>query len=214
MPIICPSILAADNDQYNEQIKKVGHFAHRIQIDLTDGEFAKSLTVGPKDAWWPVGIKADFHLMYKDPSSAIQTILQHKPNMIIVHCESDGNLEALSSSCRRLGVKVGIAILQETDVNLILPGLADIDHVLVFSGHLGSFGGQTDLGLLRKVEILKNHKPGLEVGWDGGINQSNVAQLVFGGVDVLNVGGYIQNSTNPEHSYEMLQRIADETGTT
>jgi len=33
-------------------------------------------------------------------------------------------------------------------------------------------------------------------------------------VDVLNVGGFIQNSADPEHSYDTLQRIAEETGTT
>jgi hypothetical protein len=33
-------------------------------------------------------------------------------------------------------------------------------------------------------------------------------------VDVLNVGGYIHNSENPQKAFETLQRIADETGTT
>jgi pentose-5-phosphate-3-epimerase len=54
----------------------------------------------------------------------------------------------------------------------------------------------------------------LEIGWDGGINDRNISQLVFGGVDVLNVGGYIQNANNPERAYNSLFRIADETGTT
>lgn len=213
MAVVCPSILAADADQYNEQMKKVGHFAQRIQVDLTDGNFAKSHTIGPEDAWWPVGVKADFHLMYKNPMSAVRTILEHQPNMIIVHCEADGNLEQFLNICRQRGVKAGVAVLQTTDVHLILPGLANIDHALIFSGSLGSFGGQADLGLLSKVEILKQHKPTLEIGWDGGINQNNVSQLVFGGVDVLNVGGYIQNSPNPQHNFDALQRIADETGT-
>ena len=31
----------------------------------------------------------------------------------------------------------------------------------------------------------------LEFGWDGGITDQNVAVLVNGGVDVLNVGGFI-----------------------
>ena len=87
-----------------------------------------------------------------------------------------------------------------------------IDHVLIFSGNLGSYGGHANLDLLHTVRYLKNHKPGLEIGWDGGINSQNVAQLVFGGVDVLNVGAFIQNAENPEKAYLALDRIASETG--
>ena len=214
MAIVCPSITAADSDQYREQVDRVGHFAKRLHIDLSDGIFAKNKLISPEDAWWPVGIKVDFHLMYKNPMPVVDTILEHQPNLIIVHCEADGNIKQFSKACHDRGVRVGIAVLQNTDIHLILPGLADIDHVMIFSGSLGSYGGQADLSLLSKVEILKQYKPELEVGWDGGINQNNVSQLVFGGVDVLGVGGYIQNSTNPQHSFESLQRIADETGTT
>jgi len=37
---------------------------------------------------------------------------------------------------------------------------------------------------------------------------------VFGGVDVLDVGGYIQDAADPQKAYERLARIAEETGTT
>ncbi|MBX4190752.1 hypothetical protein KW794_01555, partial [Candidatus Saccharibacteria bacterium] len=63
MPVICPSILASTPEEYRQQIEKVASFAERIQIDLTDGDFAKNQTIAPDEAWWPVGIKADFHLM-------------------------------------------------------------------------------------------------------------------------------------------------------
>jgi ribulose-phosphate 3-epimerase len=58
---------------------------------------------------------------------------------------------------------------------------------------------------------LKQYKPDLEVGWDGGINDQNVAELINGGVDVLNVGGYIQRAEDPARAFAALQRIADET---
>jgi ribulose-phosphate 3-epimerase len=214
MPIVCPAILAADNDQYREQIEKVGHFAERMQIDLTDGKFAKSQTIKPEDAWWPVGIKVDFHLMYQDPTDAINTILEHQPNMIIVHAEADGQMNHFASTCKHNGVKVGVAILQNTPAEAVIGALDVIDHLLIFSGNLGSYGGHANLDLLSKVKVLKQHKPNLEIGWDGGINQANISQLAFGGVDVFNVGGYLQNSANPEHAYKTLSRIAEETGTT
>lgn len=213
-PVVCPAILASDKESYYKQIQKVAHFAHRIQIDLTDGVFAPHKTIGPDEVWWPVGFLADFHLMYQNPLPAVRKILHHKPNLIIVHAEAEGDFGQVIDFCRKHSIKVGVALLAQTQPKEILSALDDIDHVLVFSGYLGSFGGQADLAQLDKVEELKRQKPDLEIGWDGGINDQNASQLVFGGVDVLNVGGFIQKSDDPEAAYRALQRIADETGTT
>jgi ribulose-phosphate 3-epimerase len=214
VPIICPAILAADANDYRRQITNIAHVAHRIQIDLTDGVFAPHKTITVGEAWWPVGFLADFHLMYKHPLSAVQSILAHKPNMIIVHAEAEGDFGEVVALCRGQGVKVGIALLPQTNPEVIFSALDEIEHVLVFSGELGKFGGQVNLSLLDKAKALKTRKPNLEIGWDGGVNNQNVSELVFGGVDVLNVGGFIQNSDDPQRAYQALERIAEETGTT
>lgn len=214
MPVICPSILGSSAEQYRGQIEKVAAFADRIQIDLTDGEFAKNQTVQPEDAWWPVGVKADFHLMYRRPDSAIEVILEHKPHLIIVHAEADGNFSSIMGKFSQLDVKVGLALLPRTPVESILQVLDRLDHVLVFSGNLGEYGGHANLDLLNKARALKQHKPHLEVGWDGGITDRNISQLAFGGIDVYNVGGFLQNSPDPEKGFYSLKRIVEETGTT
>lgn len=214
MPIICPAILAANKDEYQRQIEKVVHLAHRIQIDLTDSVFAPHKTVEPDDAWWPAGFLADIHLMFKNPLPAIQKVLPHKPNLIIIHAESEGDFNQVVTMCRASSVKLGVALLAQTPPSAIYTELENIDHVLIFSGDLGSFGGQADLSLLDKVRQLKNKKPQLEIGWDGGINEQNVSELVFGGVDVLDVGSFIQNAEDPARAYHILERIAEETGTT
>jgi ribulose-phosphate 3-epimerase len=206
--------LADDSAQYRRQIEKIGNFAERIQIDLTDGIFAKSKTVGPDEAWWPVGIKADFHLMYKDPMPPAAIILEHKPHMLIVHAEADGSFSSFVDLCRRAGVKVGIALLARTPVDTILPALNSIDHVLIFSGELGSYGGHANLDLLNKVKVLRQHRHDIEIGWDGGVNSHNISQLAFGGVDVFNVGGFLQDADDAEKAFRSLARIAEETGTT
>jgi ribulose-phosphate 3-epimerase len=214
MPVICPAILAKDAAEYRRQMEKVAGFAQRIQIDLTDGDLAQDETIKAEDAWWPVGVKADFHLMYRDPHHVTDTILRHRPHMIIIHAESSGNFIAFSQKLRQTGVKVGIALLPQTSITVIMPALDKIDHVLIFSGKLGQFGGHANLDLLNKVRELKRHRPQLEVGWDGGVNERNISQIVFAGVDVFDVGGFIQNADDPHRAYRVLARIADETGTT
>jgi ribulose-phosphate 3-epimerase len=214
MAVICPAVLAETAERYHQQMEKVAGFAERLQIDLTDGVFAGHRTVKPEDAWWPVGVKADFHLMYERPDKAVRTILRHQPNLIIVHAESDGDFGAFADLCHQHGVGVGVALLPKTSPEVIKDSLRLIDHVLIFSGNLGEYGGRANLDLLRKAEIVKRMKPELEVGWDGGISDQNISQLAFGGIDVFNVGGFLQTAENPAEDYRKLSRIAEETGTT
>jgi ribulose-phosphate 3-epimerase len=214
MPIICPSILADTEEKYREQMERVAHFAHRVQIDLTDGHFAEPKTVAPEKVWWPVGVKADIHIMHRDPEHAARVIAVHKPHMFIVHAEAEGDFSAFAHFCRQHHIKVGVALLQKTSAESILPALHLVDHALVFAGDLGHYGGHADMDQINKIQILKSHKHNLEIGWDGGINDQNISQLAFAGVDVFNVGGFIQKAENPEKAFHKLDRIADETGET
>ena len=214
MAVVCPNILADSQELYDQQIQRVAGFAHRLQIDLADGQFAKPKTVAPPAAWWPAAARVDIHLMFGRPLAAAEILVKHSPHLIIAHAEATGSFGELAVACRRVGVKVGVALLPETAVSKIADGLAGIDHVLIFSGSLGSFGGHANLSLLDKVKQLKGLKPELEIGWDGGINDQNAAQLILGGVDVLDVGGFIQQADDPAKAFAKLARIADETGTT
>lgn len=214
MPVICPTVLASNEQDYRAQIERVANFGHRVQIDLSDGKFAPSETLSIEQIWWPAGVKADIHLMYKNPIEVFNEVLRKEPNMIIIHSEASGDFEQSFKLCRDKGVKLGVALLPSTDPAVLNKVFDKIDHILIFSGDLGSFGGRADLSLLDKVGYIKEKAPDIEIGWDGGINDRNVSELVFGGIDVLNVGGYIQKSENPEKAYNTLFRIADETGTT
>ncbi|OGL25222.1 hypothetical protein A2884_00795 [Candidatus Saccharibacteria bacterium RIFCSPHIGHO2_01_FULL_48_12] len=208
MAVVCPAILAADEKSYHQEMERVGGLVDRVQIDLTDGKFALAATVLPSQAWWPVGVKADLHLMYEYPLPAIKEILTHQAHLIIVHAEAKGDFSQVVQYCSAAKVKVGVALLPATSPDIISPAIDLIDHVLIFSGSLGSYGGHSDLTLLHKVGALKRLKPSLEVGWDGGVNDRNINALIDGGVDVLNVGGYIQSSTDPQMALKRLQGLA------
>jgi len=112
---------------------------------------------------------------------------------------------------RREGIEVGVALLQRTPAESILDSLDLIDHVLIFSGNLGFQGGsEADLNLLKKVTQVKSAKPSVEIGWDGGVNDQNAAQIAAGGVDVLNVGSFIMQSENPLRQYRKIEIALDQ----
>ena len=103
---------------------------------------------------------------------------------------------------------MGVALLPETPVSIIEPALSLIEHVLIFSGKLGHFGGHADLKLLEKGWRLKQLKPTLELGWDGGVSDENAKQLAEGGIEVLNAGGYLHGD-NPSEAYARLKALTE-----
>jgi ribulose-phosphate 3-epimerase len=204
--IICPTITAYTQSSFRKQIERVAGFAPRIHIDVTDGEFAPTKTVPIADVWWPHGVQADLHVMYEQPFKHAETLLRLKPHLIIVHAEAKGDFIAFAKEARRQKVQVGVALLPATSPEVLRPALPWIDHLLIFSGELGHFGGHADLRLLPKIKHVQQMKSGLEVGWDGGINAHNARALAMTGVDVLNTGGFVQGATDPQEAYQLLQK--------
>ena len=207
MAIVCPTVLALEPHEYREQMERIKPFAKRIQIDLTDGDFAPSKTVRLEQLWWDDSDKVDIHLMYRKPIDHILDLVRLNPHMVIVHAEADGSFYEIAQELKEHDIKAGVALLKETPVSVLEPAIGLIDHVLIFSGDLGHFGGKADLALLDKVKALKAMKSEIEVGWDGGINDDNAKQLADGGVDVLNVGGFIQKAKEPKKAYKALEKL-------
>lgn len=203
---ICPTVLAGTPEEYKKQIERIASYATRVHIDLADGVFAPTKTIAMDQTWWPGGIRADLHVMYQRPFDHAQLYISLGPQMVIAHAEADGDFMPFAQLMHRHGIEVGIAIKADTAVDMIIPALDLIDHVLIFSGNLGHFGGQADLRLITKVKTLLDIKPQLEIGWDGGINDSNARALAMSGVDVLNVGGFIQHAADPRAAYTTLTR--------
>jgi ribulose-phosphate 3-epimerase len=180
-------------------------FAPRIHIDVADGRFAPTKTIGLDQIHWPANVRADLHVMYQEPFKHAKMLLKLQPQLIIVHAEADGDFVDFAELAHQNGIEVGVALKPESMPQMIEPALPWIDHVLIFSGHLGHFGGQADTHLLTKVLWLKQHKPSLEIGWDGGINNQNAHVLAAGGVDVLNTGGFIQHAQDARGAYDALR---------
>ena len=124
--------------------------------------------------------------------------------MVIVHAEAHVHHMHFVAELHKAGIEAGLAVLPETPTENIEQIMHSFEHVLIFSGNLGHHGGVADLGLLEKVKQISLHHPEVEIGWDGGINDQNAKLLVDGGVDVLNVGGFIQSAQDPKSSYSVL----------
>ncbi len=207
-PQIVPSLTATNINEYNHQLDRVAGFAKRIHIDISDGQFAPVRLINLIQAYWPAHIEADIHLMVRKPEAETRTLISMRPHLVIVHTESVGNIEGMLKELSAIGIKVGIALLPGTPAEAASRFISQCQHGLIFSGNLGHYGGEADLSLLTKASLLKSLRPDLEIGWDGGVNDTNVEKLIHSGVDVLDVGGYIQQASNAEAAYDQLLSTA------
>jgi ribulose-phosphate 3-epimerase len=204
MSVIAPTILSESADDYKAQVERLNPFAERVHIDISDGEFAPTFTINAAQAWWPQAWTVDIHAMVARPSEHLETLLSLKPHMIIFHAEIEEEIVPLLQHIKKFDIKAGLALLRSTVPATIAPAIEAADHVMIFSGDLGKYGGTASLMQLEKVRLIKAIRQDIEIGWDGGVNIENAYTLAQGGVDVLNVGATIAKADDPQSVYATL----------
>lgn len=208
---ICPTITATTKEEYTRQLKILTRFASRLHLDISDGTLAHRELLGLGNLRWPKKVQADIHAMSRQPHAELAIALELNPHLVILHAESETDLKASALALHARNIYAGLALLPESNVQDYAQLILDyIDHVLIFSGNLGYQGGsKADLGLLPKVQELRQIKPQLEIGWDGGVNEHNAAELVRAGIGVLNVGSYIARASSPKAAYAKLEEVIE-----
>ena len=209
---IVPTILSDNKQEYREKVETINSFTRRVQIDITDGVFVPTETLDITNVWWPKKWEADLHLMVARPSDHIETILKLSPSLCIFHAETNEDLLPIFETLKNAGIKVGVALLPSTYPGNVKPYIDAADHVLIFAGQLGIQGGQADLMQMEKIALVRNMKPEVEIGWDGGANINNVRSLAHADLDVINVGSAISNAPNPAEAFQELVAEIDKNG--
>lgn len=209
---IVPSILTDNKQDYRAQVERINVFTRRVQIDVTDGKFAPTQTLDVTNVWWPKNWQADLHLMATNPSESLDTILKLNPSLCILHAEANEDLLPTFQALKDAGIRVGVALMPSTFPGNVKQYIDAADHVLIFAGQLGMQGSPADLMQMEKIALVRNMKPEVEIGWDGGANMSNVRALAHADLDVINVGSVIALSDNPAETFQELVAEIDKSG--
>lgn len=204
MTRIVPCITVESEDDYKAAVERLSPFATRVHIDIMDGEFAPTKSIPVDKIWWPQEWTVDIHAMVARPSRYIQALIQMRPATVIFHAEVKEDLTPVIQQLKAVGVHAGVGLLKPTVPNTVTEYIETADHVLVFCGNLGYYGGKASLMQLEKVRLIRNIHPDVEIGWDGGANLENVFSLAQGGVDVINCGGAISRATDAAQAYQQL----------
>lgn len=205
MPIVAPSVLAADFANLARDIEMLNQSdAEWIHLDVMDGVFVPNISYG-----MPV-IKAidgmtdkvlDTHLMIVQPERYIKEFKEIGADILTVHYEACTHLHRTVQEIKNEGMKAGVALNPHTSVDLLEDIINDIDLLLIMSVNPG-FGGQqfirnTYQKIVKAVELIDRKNASVLIEVDGGVGPGNAEQLAQLGADVLVAGSSVFSAHNP-----------------
>lgn len=188
-----------------DKIKEVDNLnPDYIHIDVMDGLFVNNkvdmLTLPYLNS------KKDIHLMVFNIKNYIDMYKKYNPEYISFHYEATDDIIETINYIHSLGIKAGISIKPNTNIECILPYLDKVDLVLVMSVEPGAGGQQfieTSEDKINKLyELRSNNNYNYMIEVDGGVN--NITKDKCNNADILVVGSYITKSENMNEKYESM----------
>lgn len=192
---LAPSVLAADFSHLADEIKTIESCgAQYVHIDVMDGHFVPNLSFGPNIVSTIRKITdmvLDTHLMIENPEKYVDAFLKAGSDIITVHLECNMDYEYVKNAVKSAGKKFAMSIKPKTAPEKIIPYLDDLDMVLIMSVEPG-FGGQKFMpDMLKKAEYIRSIAPDIDIQMDGGIDLTNIGDVVKSGVNVVVAGSSI-----------------------
>jgi ribulose-phosphate 3-epimerase len=191
--------------------------ARTIHVDIMDGHFVPSLSMGPivvealADQVHDAGGYMDVHLMVERPERYVAEFAEAGADGITVHFEATPHVNYALAAVRDAGCTPGLALNPGTPAQAVGELLGDFELVLCMTVNPG-WGGQGFLpGSLPKVERLRalvGDGPALEV--DGGIDATTAGPCAEAGATVFVAGSAVFRAEDPAGAYTAVAAAAGE----
>jgi ribulose-phosphate 3-epimerase len=214
---IYPSLISSDLLNLEKTLVTLNSACDGYHIDIMDNHFVPNLTWGAafvKAIRQATMLPLHIHLMVSNPAAWINRLEIHATDTIIFHYEaltSLGDCAALAQAIRTASYKVGIAINPSTPVESIIDIVHMFDIVLIMSVNPG-FSGQNFIAETTKkiaplIAIKAQERHTFAIGFDGGINITNISALSVLGVDNIAAAAAIFSQHNPVAALHNLYQL-------
>ncbi len=206
---VVPAILTDNPTSLGQMVSGANSFATYVQIDIMDGLFVPSSSIGAHDLQTAdIRFEWEAHLMVEQPRGDLEAFKEIGARRVIFHLESRSDPEETVRKAKSIGLEIGLALNPETAVAEALPLLGKVDSVLLMTVHPGYYGSEFIPEVLAKVGQVREARADLEIGVDGGIKEDNLLRVVRSGVDMVCVGSAIFHSPDPAASLSRLSELA------
>ena len=140
--------------------------------------------------------RLDIHFMVDKPLKMIDDYASLNAYCMTYHVDIDNNVDEVIDKTKKYGIKVGLAINPDQDIDIIKPYLDKIDLILVMSVKPGLSGQKFIKDVIPKIKklrkMIKEEKRDILISVDGGVNLDNKKELKD--CDILVSGSFITNS--------------------
>jgi ribulose-phosphate 3-epimerase len=194
--LLAPSIIASDFTHLANEIaacESAG--ADWLHVDVMDGHFVPTITVGPlfvEACKRASKLPLDVHLMISDPDQYLDVFAKAGGNHITVHIETCPNVAQTVEKIKSLGCTAGITLNPLTPASALDAALPLVDLVLVMSVNPGYSGQSFMPEMVGKVEEIRNKLNALRSqAWlevDGGMTAETLPFMYKAGANVFVAG--------------------------
>lgn len=171
-----------------------------IHFDVMDGKFIKNKNLSIKELEKYLKMskkKNDVHLMVKNPKEYIKTLSIYNISYLTIHKEIE-NYKEMIKLIKSYGIKPGLAINPETDIEDVFEDLKNVSLVLLMSVHPGKSGQEFIEETTNKISVLKEEiikkNLNVKISIDGGIKEEVLDKIKD--VDIVVSASYILNDLN------------------
>lgn len=208
---VVPAILTDDPKALDTMVRQAESFTTYVQFDIMDGQFVPSQSITSEHlAALHMKLSWEVHLMVQRPEDYLESFRKAGAQKVVFHYEATSSPEEVIFQARKLSLEVGLAVNPETPVSVIYPLVSKVDSVLFLTVNPGFYGSPFIPEVLDKAVELRRAQSNLEIGVDGGIKESNIAQIAQLGIDVIYVGSAVFLQPNPGESFRHLLALAQE----
>ena len=184
--------------------------ADYIHVDVMDGKYTKYKTVGFNEM--TIGKysqkRLDVHFMVKKPLKYIDDFALLNVSRINIHVDIKNKLEDVIDRIKIYGIKVGLTLNPDQDIDLIEDYLDKIDNILVMTVVPGLPGQSLipeTVDKLNKIKkLIEKRKLPITTEVDGGINLETIKQVK--NADIIVSGSCITKSEDYQETINKLRK--------
>ncbi len=208
MTVFVPAILTQDISDAKLKLDFLASMqgVTDLHLDIADGVFVPNKTILPGDIPAnPTQLKIEAHMMVNNPSIYFQDLERAGVASVTIHYESFSQLEELVTAVdnlKILGLRVGVSINPETNVNVFDKFISKIDRCLLMSVHPGFQGSKFVPETFERLRELRKTHRDVIIEVDGGVTLENFESLMAHGANRLVVGSAIWKSQDPKQTID------------